>query len=283
MPQVTVVGSINLDLVARAPALPRPGETITDATFERHPGGKGANQALAAKRMGADVRLIGRIGDDPEADAATHLLRSDGVDLSRTKTVRDAHTGIALIVVGPDGQNQIVVAPGANRSLTPDDVEISDTDVVICQLEISVDVVACAVHQAPFSIVNCAPARPLPDGLLAACDVVVVNETERAYYGSELERARLVVVTLGAQGAVAFQRGTEVSRVPSLHVDAIDTVGAGDTFVGTLAVELASGSELDVALGIAAAAGALATTRSGAQPAIPTRAEVIARMESDEA
>jgi ribokinase len=282
MPQVTVIGSINLDLVARAPALPRPGETITGATFERHPGGKGANQALAARRMGADVRLIGCVGDDPEAVVATHLLRADGVDLSRTRTVPDAPTGIAMIVVDPDGQNQIVVAPGANKRLTPADVELSDTDVVICQLEIPVDVVASAVAQAPFSVVNCAPARPLPDGLLASCDVVVVNETERAYYGTALENARLVVVTLGAEGAVAFQRGTEFARVPSLPVAAIDTVGAGDTFVGTLAVELASGHELEAALVIAAAAGAVATTRPGAQPAIPTRAEVTARMEREQ-
>ncbi len=281
MAQVTVVGSVNLDLLAHAPALPRPGETITDATFDQHPGGKGANQALAARRMGADVRLIGCIGDDPEAVAATLLLREAGVDLSRTRTVSDAHTGIALIVVGPDGQNQIVVAPGANRSLTRADIEVSDTDVVICQLEIPVDVVASAVEQAPFSVVNCAPARPLPDGLLANCDVVVVNETERVFYGSALKDAALVVVTLGAEGAVAFQHGTEVARVPSLRVDAIDTVGAGDTFVGTLAVELASGCELDAALRMATAAGAVATTRVGAQPAIPTRAEVTARLERE--
>ena len=281
MPQVTVVGSINLDLVARAPALPRPGETITNATFERHPGGKGANQALAARRMGADVRLIGCIGDDSEAQVATHLLRRDGVDLSRTRTVRETHTGIALIVVGPDGENQIVVAPGANRMLTSADVDVSDADVVICQLEIPTDVVARTVEQARFSIVNCAPATPLLDGLIGACDVVVVNETERAFYGSELDEADLVVVTLGEEGAVALRRGTEVARVPSLAVDTIDTVGAGDTFVGTLGVELASGTELEAALGLAAAAGALATTRPGAQPAIPTRAEVVDLMERE--
>lgn len=281
MSLVTVVGSVNLDLVARAPALPRPGETITDATFERHPGGKGANQALAARRMDAEVRLIGCVGDDAEAPAATHLLRDAGVDLARTRTVRDSHTGIALIVVGPDGQNQIVVAPGANRTLTPADVDLSDTDVVICQLEIPVDVVARAVEHAPFSIVNCGPARPLPAGLLAGCDVVVVNETERAFYGSALDDARLVVVTLGSEGAAAFQRGNEVVRVPSLPVNAIDTVGAGDTFVGTLGVELASGRGLESAMRLAAAAGALATTRLGAQPAIPTRAEVTAWMDEE--
>ena len=282
MSQVTVVGSVNLDLVARAPTLPRPGETITDATFERHPGGKGGNQALAARRMGADVRLIACIGDDPEAAAATSLLRDAGVDLSLTRIVPDRHTGIALIVVGPDGQNQIVVAPGANRTLATADVDLTDTDLVICQLEIPVEVVAWAIAQAPFSIVNCAPARSLPEGFLANCDLVVVNETERAFYGSTLEDARLVVVTLGAEGAAAFEHGTEVARVPSLRVEAIDTVGAGDTFVATLGVELASGRELDVAMAMAAAAGAVATTRQGAQPAIPTRAEVTAHMERKE-
>ena len=282
MSLVTVVGSVNLDLVARAPALPRPGETITDATFERHPGGKGANQALAARRMGAEVRLIACVGDDPEATAATHLLREAGVDLSLTRTVGDAPTGIALIVVSADGQNQIVVAPGANRALTPADVDLSDTAVVVCQLEIPVEVVARAVEQSPFSIVNCAPARPLPEGLLAKCDVVVVNETERAFYGSALDDAPLVVVTLGAEGAAAFREGTEVARVPSLRVDVIDTVGAGDTFVGTLGVELASGRELEAAMRMAAAAGAVATTRSGAQPAIPTRSEVTALVEKED-
>ena len=279
MSQVTVVGSVNLDLMARAPALPRPGETITDATFERHPGGKGANQALAARRMGAEVSLIACVGDDAEAEIATRLLLDAGVDLSRTCVVADAATGVALIVVGPDGQNQIVVAPGANRSLTPADVDLEGADVVICQLEIPVDVVASAVERAAFSVLNCAPARPLPEGLLARCDVVVVNETERAAYGTALDGARLVVVTLGAEGAAAYEKGSEVARARSLDVEAIDTVGAGDTFVGTLAVELGSGRDLAAALGMAAAAGAVATTRPGAQPAIPTRAEVAARLE----
>lgn len=274
MSQVTVVGSVNLDLVATAPSLPRPGETITDATFQRHPGGKGGNQALAARRMGAEVRLIARIGKDPEGHAATGILNEAGVDLASCVPTLDTHTGVALIVVGPDGENQIVVAPGANRLLVPDDVDVTDADVVVCQLEVPVATVDHAITRASFSILNCAPARPLPAALLAKCDVVVVNETEHAFYGADLEGAGLVVRTLGAAGVVAFRNGAEVARVPSLTVTAVDTVGAGDTFVGTLAVELGRGSDLEEALTVAAAAGAVATTRPGAQPAIPTRMEV---------
>lgn len=274
MPKVTVVGSVNLDLVATAPSLPRPGETITDATFRRHPGGKGGNQALAARRMGAEVRLIARIGDDSEGHAATRILGEAGVDLSSCVKTPETHTGVALIVVGPDGENQIVVAPGANRHLVPDDVDVADADVVVCQLEIPVATVDHAITGASFSVLNCAPARPLPSALLAKCDVAVVNETEEAFYGADLEGAGLVVKTLGAAGVVALRDGAEVARVPSLAVTAVDTVGAGDTFVGTLAVELARGTELSEALALAAAAGAVATTRPGAQPAIPTREEV---------
>lgn len=274
MSQVTVVGSVNLDLVATAPSLPRPGETISDATFQRHPGGKGGNQALAARRMGAKVRLIARIGDDSEGHAATRILDEAGVDLSSCVATSGTHTGVALIVVGPDGENQIVVAPGANRLLVPDDVDVADSDVVVCQLEVPVPTVDYAVTRASFSVLNCAPARPLPAALFAKCDVVVVNETEHAFYGADLDGAGLVVRTLGAAGVVAIRDGAEVARVPSLAVTAVDTVGAGDTFVGTLAVELAHGTDLEEALTLAAAAGAVATTRPGAQPAIPTRGEV---------
>lgn len=274
MPLVTVVGSVNLDLVATAPRLPRPGETITDAEFSRHPGGKGANQALAARRMGADVRLVARVGDDSEADLALTLLSDGGVDLKECRRLPGTPTGVALIVVDDDGENQIVVAPGANRSLTGADVTVADADVVICQLEVSVEAVETAAEQARFTVLNAAPARPLPPALISKCDVIVVNETESEFYGLALAGAGLVVTTLGAHGAIATRNGTEVARVPSPQVEVIDTVGAGDTFVGALAVELASGTPLNRALRVACAAGALATTRSGAQSSIPTRAEV---------
>jgi ribokinase len=279
MSRVTVVGSVNLDLVATAPRLPVPGETVTDATFSTHPGGKGANQALAARRMGAEVRFIGCVGSDSGATQATRLLREAGVDMSGCRAVDGHATGVALIVVGPDGENQIVVAPGANRALSPEDVALTSEETVICQLEIPVETVATAVRQAGFSILNCAPARDLPDAVLADCDVVVVNQSERDFYGSRLETVPLVVQTLGAAGAVAMKGGVELVRVPSLAVRSVDAVGAGDAFVGALAVELAAGSDISDALRIATATGALATTRRGAQSAMPTRDEVMEALE----
>lgn len=276
MPLVTVVGSVNLDLVAAASRLPRPGETITDAEFSRHPGGKGANQALAARRMGADVRLVARVGTDPEADLALALLDDAGVDLTSCRRLAGTATGVALIVVDASGENQIVVAPGANRELKGDDVAVAveGADVVICQLEVPVGAVEAAVEHAPFSILNAAPARSLPPALLARCDVVVVNETESEFFGHALDGAGLVVTTLGPEGAVAFRQGSEVARVPAPRVETVDTVGAGDTFVGVLAVEMANGADLDAALRMACAAAALATTERGAQSSIPMRADV---------
>jgi ribokinase len=174
-PAIAVVGSINLDLVARAERLPRPGETLTDATFERIPGGKGANQALAAARLGASVRLVGAVGDDPFADEALVLLREGGVDLEGVRRVPDT-TGVALILVGGDGENEIVVAPGANRSAEAGDV--SGADAVLCQLEIPVETVAEAARQARFFCLNAAPARELLPDLLGEVDLLVVNRYE---------------------------------------------------------------------------------------------------------
>ncbi len=278
MPQITVVGSVNLDLVASAPTLPRPGETVTDADFARHPGGKGANQALAARRMGGEVRLIACVGRDAEAEAALELLEREGVDLTGVRRVDTDHTGIALIVVAPDGENQIVVAPGSNRRLTPADVTVDDADVVVCQLEIPLEVVQAAVEAASFSVLNCAPARPLPVDLLERCDVVVVNRTEGRYYGAALRRVPLVIETLGADGAAVIRDGRRDLHIAAPAVDAIDAVGAGDTFVGALAVGLGSGDALDRAMRIAVMAGALATTSAGAQASIPTRAQVARAM-----
>jgi ribokinase len=280
MPQITVVGSVNLDLVATAPALPRPGETVTDAEFSRHPGGKGANQAMAARRMGSDVRLVAAVGVDSVAEEALGLLRSEGVDLTAVRRHPAQPTGVALIVVAPDGENQIVVAPGANRLLSPADVDVTGSDMVVCQLEIPVEVVAAAVEAASFSVLNCAPARPLPDELLAGCDVVVVNRTEREFYGAQLGTVPVLIETLGPDGATVSRWGRPVVHVPAPEVVSIDAVGAGDTFVGTLASELASGVEMTKAIRTATVAGALATTRSGAQESTPTRDEVMEAMSS---
>lgn len=280
MAHVSVVGSVNLDLVATAPRLPRPGETVTEAEFARHPGGKGANQALAARRLGAEVRLVACVGNDPEADMATSTLRDAGVDLSGCRQIAAAPTGVALIVVDTRGENQIVVAPGANRHLSAGDIDVKGADVVVTQLEVPLEAVIAAVEASSFAVVNAAPARTLPAALLASCDVVVVNQTEDAFFGDALEAAAMVVTTLGADGAVARQGSRMVARAAAPKVEVVDTVGAGDTFVGALAVELAGGAELDEALRFACAAGALATTRPGAQSAMPRREEVLTILET---
>jgi len=267
-PQIAVVGSINLDLVARAERLPRPGETLTDATFERIPGGKGANQALAAERLGARVRLVGAVGDDAFAEEATALLRDGGVDLAGVGRV-DEPTGVALILVGGDGENTIVVAPGANRAAEAGELE--GVDAVLCQLEIPVATVADAARRAPFFCLNAAPARALPGELLAAVDLLVVNRYECEAVG---RFDGLTAVTLGAEGAVLLERGEELARAAPPPVEAVDGTAAGDAFTACLLVSLLEGREREEALRRACAAGALAASRAGAQPSLPTAAEI---------
>jgi ribokinase len=267
-PRIAVVGSINLDLVARAERLPRPGETLTDATFERIPGGKGANQALAAARLGAHVRLVGAVGDDPFADEATALLRDGGVDLTGVRRVREP-TGVALILVGGDGENAIVVAPGANRVVEAGELE--GVDAVLCQLEIPVATVAEAAGRAPFFCLNAAPARNLPAELLAEVDLLVVNRYEREAVG---RFEGLIALTLGADGAMLLERGEEVARAAPPPVEAVDGTAAGDAFTACLLVSLLEGREREEALRRACAAGALAAARPGAQPSLPTAAEL---------
>ncbi len=280
---ITVVGSVNLDLVASAARLPIPGETLTDATFATHPGGKGANQALAARRLGADVSLIGRVGADANAGPALSLLREGGVDVERVDVDADAPTGVALIVVSADGENQIVVAPGANRTMTPDDVHIeTGTDAVICQLEIPIDVVEAAAERTRgLFVLNAAPVRRLPTTLIDRCDVIVVNQVEHEALADRLSGLDgLIALTLGAAGAVLLRGGEEVARATPPPVTVVDTVGAGDTFVAALTVALAEGCGAEEALTRATAAGSLATTRAGAQPSLPARSEVEAILEA---
>lgn len=275
MPTVTVVGSVNLDLVARCPQLPRPGETITAESFARFPGGKGANQALAAKRAGSDVSLIGAVGEDSDAEEALALVVEAGVDLSGVRRV-DAPTGLALITVGESGENQIVVVPGANHLLATDMIDIGATDAVLCQLEIPMDaVVAAAERTQGLFCVNAAPATALPAEVLERADVLIVNETERDLLSDQLaDTGALVVVTLGAAGAKAFRGGRVVAEVQPPPVDPVDTVGAGDAFCGALVTALAGGTTVAAALRYGCIAGALATTRQGAQPSLPTAAEI---------
>ncbi|WP_298745362.1 ribokinase [uncultured Brevundimonas sp.] len=274
--RITVVGSINLDLVARAPRLPRAGETVTGAALARHPGGKGANQALAARRLGAGVCLIGRVGDDAMAGEATALLDAGGVDLSALEVDPAAPTGVALIAVDPGGENQIVVAAGANHFVTPEQLPARIEGPLIVQLELPVETVEAAVGRAAdFVCVNLAPAAPVSDQLLRRADLIVVNETEAAFYGAALHQGGgRVVTTLGARGAVMHQRGAEIARAAPPKVTAVDATGAGDAFVGAVCVALLEGMEPEAALTFACAAGALAATRAGAQPSLPTRAEV---------
>ncbi|HYC67242.1 ribokinase [Brevundimonas sp.] len=274
--RITVVGSINLDLVASAPSLPRAGETVTGATLARHPGGKGANQALAARRLGAEVCLVGRVGDDAMADEATALLEAGGVDLSLVETDAAAPTGVALIAVDPSGENQIVVAAGANHRATPGQLPARIEGPLIAQLELPLETVEAAVGRATdFVCVNLAPAQPVSDQLLRRADLIVVNETEAAFYGEALHQGGgRVVTTLGARGAVMLQRGAEIARAAPPKVTAVDATGAGDAFVGAICVALLEGMEPEAALRFACAAGALAATRPGAQPSLPTRAEV---------
>jgi ribokinase len=267
-PRIAVVGSINLDLVARAERLPRPGETLTDATFERIPGGKGANQALAAARLGAEVRLIGAVGEDPFAGDALALLREGGVDLDGVRRVPDT-TGVALILVGGDGENEIVVAPGANRSAETGDV--SGADAVLCQLEIPVETVAEAAREARFFCLNAAPARALPADLLDEVDLLVVNRYELEAVG---RHGGLTALTLGAEGAVLLESGEEVARAAPPAVDAVDGTAAGDAFTACLLVSLLEGREREDALRRACAAGALAASRAGAQPSLPVAEEI---------
>ena len=263
-PRITVVGSANVDLVARCEALPRPGETVTDAELERFPGGKGANQAVAAARLGARVRFVGRIGRD---ELALRALEQAGVDT--TGVVRDdGESGVALILVDAGAENVIVVAPGANARLEPDEVDVGDAEAVICQLEIPAAAVAAAAARARYFCLNAAPAR---GRLELEPDLLVVNRYEYDVVGPY---GGLVALTLGADGAVLLQDGVEVASARPPRVRAVDGTGAGDAFCAALVVALLEGRERSQALIRACAAGALAASRRGAQPAMPTAAEL---------
>ncbi|WP_296175820.1 ribokinase [uncultured Brevundimonas sp.] len=274
--RITVVGSINLDMVASAPSLPAPGETVTGAMLARHAGGKGANQALAARRLGAEVSLIGRVGEDEMSGAAVALMLAHGVDLSGVETDIAAPTGVALIAVDPSGENQIVVAAGANHFVTPEQLPSRIETPLIVQLELPIETVEAAVGRATdFVCANLAPAAPVSEALLRRADLLVVNETEAAFYGEALHvGGGLVAVTKGARGAVMYRRGVEMAWATPPRVEAVDATGAGDAFVGAITVALLDGMTPDAALHFACAAGALAATRPGAQPSLGTRDDV---------
>ena len=275
-PWITVVGSANIDHVARCERLPRSGETVTDAVFERIPGGKGANQALAAVRLGASVRFVGRIGRD---DFALRSLQAEGVDVSGVGR-DDGESGIAVILVAHSGENAIVVAPGANRRLTADEVTRAmagvAVDAVICQQEIPLEAVAAAFAAARqaqagcLCCLNAAPARgPLRQGLDP--DLLVVNGYEYEAAGSY---DGVVALTLGAEGAVLLDGGREVAHARPPRVEAVDGTAAGDAFCAALVFSLLEGRDRAEALRRACAAGAVAASRAGAQPSLPTASEL---------
>ena len=263
-PRITVVGSINLDLVARAERLPRPGETVTGASFARYPGGKGANQAVACARLGAEVSLIGAVGDDQFATEALAGLRETGVRLLVEKSTEP--TGVALILVDDTGETEIAVAPGANADLG--EVALPPHDAVLCQLEIP-DAAVEAAWEACSGVfcLNAAPARPVA----IDPDLTVVNRYELE---ALTRRDGLVAVTLGEEGAVLLEDGKEVARAAPPEVSAVDGTAAGDAFTACLLVSLLEERGYDEALERACTAGALAASRPGAQPSLPTADEV---------
>jgi ribokinase len=287
-----------MDLVARAPRIPQPGETIIGGDFRTAPGGKGANQAVAAARLGAQVSMVGRVGCDAFAESLLSNLVAAGVDHAFVIQDPEAATGVALIAVDDAGQNSIVVASGANMRLSPADVDsaeaaIAGADALLLQLESPLEAVtraaevACA-HEVRV-ILNPAPARSLPAALLSLVDVLIPNESETALLtglpvGDQAEAQAAaaalrvlgvgtVILTLGERGALLAQKGA-AELVPAFEVKPVDTTAAGDAFVGGFAVALAEGKSLAEAVRWGNAAGALATTRLGAQPSLPTRQAV---------
>ena len=270
-PSVAVVGSINLDLVASVEHLPLSGETITSTSLEYVPGGKGANQAVAAARLGADVRFVGAVGDDDFGRLAVAELREAGVDLSWAQVV-PSPTGLALIFVDEAGETQIVVVPGANHALDPEHVEIGAPDALMSQLEIRDGAIEAALEGfGGVFCLNAAPAREVSSQILGRADLTVANSLE---LDALVEMPRLVALTLGADGAVLLEDGEEVARASPPEVEAADGTAAGDAFTGCLVVSLLEGREREEALRRACAAGAIAASRPGAQPSLPTAAEV---------
>lgn len=296
--KVVVIGSLNMDLVTRAPRLPRGGETLIGKSFATVSGGKGANQAVAAARLGADVSMVGCVGSDAYGAQLRGALLAEQIDCQAVSTVDDS-SGVALIVVDDNSQNAIVIVAGANGALTPQvidrfDAVLQAADVIICQLEVPDATVGHALKRGrelgKTVILNPAPAsRPLPAGWFAAIDYLIPNESEASaltglsvdsLVSAESAATRLValgagkvIITLGAEGSL-FADGTRLEHFPAPKVNAVDTTAAGDTFVGGFAAALAAGSSEAEAIRFGQVAAALSVTRAGAQPSIPTLSDV---------
>lgn len=300
MGRVFVAGSINMDVVATADRHPRIGETVAGRQVLYFPGGKGANQAVAASRLGARTTLIGRLGKDSFGAELRTFLGDQGIDLGYVQEMAEAHTGTAIITVA-EADNTIVVIPGANGLVGADDLEVVPLlagDVAVSQFEIPLPAIAAFFRRAreagATTLLNPAPAQKMPDGLLALVDILVLNETELGFLaGVELSDSdetveiidvarqlqarqdQTICVTLGKRGVLALA-GREEIAVPGRAVTAVDTTGAGDCFVGALAAQLADGAPLRAALAFANAAASISVQRMGAGPSMPTAAEVMA-------
>jgi ribokinase len=295
MPNILVVGSLNADLVVRAPRFPQPGETISGEDLQVIPGGKGANQAVAAARLGANVSMLGRVGKDNFGDFLLDNLKSNYVDTSLIQH-DDASTGTATIIVDSNGQNSIVLSAGANGKVSSSDVEhasFSDFSLLLLQLEIPTPTVYSAAKLAKQNgvrvILNPAPAKELPDKLIDLADFIIPNETElslltgmvvnditsaeKAAHALLDKGAQNVIVTLGSKGALIVNKSLS-TQVNTYQVDVVDTTAAGDAFIGGLASVLDSSNSLADAVRYGCACGALATTKFGAQPSLPTKMEV---------
>lgn len=265
LPSLVIVGSINQDVTARTGRLPRAGETVGDGILTVQAGGKGANQAVAAARLGADVSIIGAVGDDAAGREVRERLRDAGVSTERI-AVAPAATGTALIVVDAEGENQIAVCPGANAGIRVAAGDIGPDAVVLTQLEVPFEtVVAASRAGARYFALNAAPARRLPVDLIDRCDLIIVNETEYAEL-PELVSAKLVAVTYGGDGAALLERGSEILRIPAVRARVVNSVGAGDAFCAALTLGLAAGAEPEQALRVAAAVGADAVASEASQP-----------------
>lgn len=291
---ILVVGSINQDFVLRVERRPSPGETVTGADLSLSPGGKGANQAVAAARLGARVAMLGRVGDDPFGPPLVQNLEENGVDTEYVKPVPGTSTGSAFITVTPDGENSIVVSPGANRRLDTEAVEeagetLRRCGVMLAQMEVPVEAIARAAEISGNAgarvVLNLAPPREIPGPMLTLADPLIVNEHEAAFLlGKRVEAREAVaklcalgprstVITLGTSGAVGGG-GEHTFHKPAPTVSAVDTTGAGDAFAGALAARLSGGATLEEAVGYAVRAGAAAATREGAQGAMPSAQEL---------